>query len=164
MIPGDNSSLIPLCKKCHGKFHHWRPGCVGIHPPEGEVAPLCACGCGKPVNWNKGHGWGTWLLGHRRDPTKPGPRPPEGEEPPLCACGCGNEVKWGYCRGWSEYLHGHHLAIVPVGTRQQEPPLCKCGCGKRTGYRAGKGWSEYARGHRNKVEAAIKRKNKKPSL
>lgn len=40
-------------------------------PPDGEVPPLCACGCSRPVEWGQNHRqWNKYVDGHYR-PRKP---------------------------------------------------------------------------------------------
>lgn len=77
--------------------------------------PLCACGCGQPVNvptemvngvrrprmdrigkYAKGHNKHWWTK----------------QNPVLCACGCGQQTTWSARRGgWNEYVHGHHVRV-----------------------------------------------------
>ena len=77
--------------------------------PDGS-APLCACGCGEPVAWQRGEGWSSFRPGHqsRRQPKYC----PDGDAP-LCACGCGEQVsaskKRGAEKGWNRWIHGHHI-------------------------------------------------------
>lgn len=59
---------------------------------KGGEAPLCKCGCGQEVKWNKhSKRWNSILKGHTSPCKKPN----------LCLCGCGNETKIGnkYCKG-----------------------------------------------------------------
>ena len=107
------------------------------------LPPLCACGCGKPVNWSDSFNhWCKYLAGHYNQTVykKRG-------EPPFCACGCGNPVKWNTARGtWCKYLVGHQL-IVTVRKRG-EPPFCACGCGNPVSWNNTMGkWSTYVRDH-----------------
>lgn len=106
-IPGDDSTLIPLCGACHAREHHFEGG-AGREPPPGEAPPLCACGCGKPVLWKRVRGWGTYLRGHGNAKV-----PALGSEPPpLCACGCGETTKYRHGKGWNRYKRGHEQRVT----------------------------------------------------
>lgn len=104
LVPGDDSTLIPLCVSCHAKAHHSHANVNGKSPPPGAIPPLCACGCGRPVLWKRVRGWGEYLRGHgsAKIPagTSSGPAP-------LCGCGCGEPVKFRHGRGWNQYRRGH---------------------------------------------------------
>lgn len=102
-IPGDDSSLIPVCKTCH-PTEHATPGAKGQKPPPGEQPPLCACGCGQPVKWKRVRGWATYRKGHGNAKV---PAISKLEDPPLCACGCGEPVKFTNGKGWNTYKRGH---------------------------------------------------------
>lgn len=107
VIPGDDSSLIPLCRGCHPTAHA-RKGAKGQQPPPGTLIPLCACGCGLPVRWKRYRGWAKFRKGH-------GSAKVSGKirlaEPPLCKCGCGEPVKYRHGKGWGEYRHGHRQRV-----------------------------------------------------
>ncbi len=66
LVPGDDSTLIPLCASCHSYIHRRDPSkpYKGPSPPVGELAPLCACKCGLRVNWKRHRGWATFRKGH----------------------------------------------------------------------------------------------------
>lgn len=102
-IPGDDSSLVPLCVHCHPTAHA-EEGAKGQKPPEGEVVPFCACGCGKRVKWKRYRGWAKFCKGHGNAKVPAGTRL---EEPPLCGCGCGEAVKFTFGKGWNKYKRGH---------------------------------------------------------
>lgn len=66
---------------------------------KGATAPLCACGCGERVTWNKKRWeWRAYVVGHRFPDLGPAP---------LCACGCGGSVRR-VGRRWLRWLKGHH--------------------------------------------------------
>ncbi len=103
-ILGDDESLVPLCRSCHGKEHHGHPAAKGKLPPFDEKPPLCKCGCGTPVYWKRVRGWGTFIRGHGGAKVPAGTRK---KEPPLCGCGCSESVKFRYGKGWNKYKRGH---------------------------------------------------------
>lgn len=117
-------------------------------PPD-EPAPLCACGCGRSVNWHyiKGQ-WNTFIHNHN-------PRFPWSQtltkrdlagDPPLCACGCGQPVGWHKRdRRWNTYIKGHDRIGKPSLRRidRGAPPLCACGCGQPVKWWNGS-WKTYA--------------------
>lgn len=88
-------------------------------PPEGSVAPLCACGCGRPTRWSGAtlsyaefapmHKPGGKLKPHTENDWKRPRMKSKDETPPLCQCGCGQPVKGNWARkSWSRYIVGHH--------------------------------------------------------
>ncbi len=106
-VPGDDATLIPLCAKCH-RAAHAAPGAAGQHPPKQERAPLCACGCGKPVSWKRVRGWARYRKGHGNAKVPAGSSQ---QAPLLCACGCGEAVAFRHGVGWNEYKRGHRQRI-----------------------------------------------------
>ena len=106
-VPGDDSTLVPLCRHCH-PTEHASPGAHGQGPPDGEAAPLCACGCGLPVQWKRVRGWAAYRKGHGNAIVPGGTKD---QEPPLCACGCGEPVGFKHGKGWSEYKTGHRQRV-----------------------------------------------------
>lgn len=86
---------------------------VGQRPAQSE-APQCACGCEKPVAWQRGHGWSMFRPGHqsRLQPTKASMAGPA----PQCACGCGSLVTWRRGKGWNKWAHGHHIRVKNPNT------------------------------------------------
>ena len=106
-IPGNDESLVPLCARCHPTAHAG-PDAKGANPPKRERAPLCACGCGKPVNWKRVRGWAKYRKGHGFAKVPAGTRL---GEPPLCSCGCGEPVKFRYGKGWNKYKRGHSQRV-----------------------------------------------------
>jgi very-short-patch-repair endonuclease len=78
-------------------------------------APLCACGCGNYVNWNKQKKkWSKYLpnhildVFHKRSVAKTKEKKMLAGDPPLCLCGCGLPVTWQIYVGWNTYIHNHH--------------------------------------------------------
>jgi hypothetical protein len=108
VIPGDDSSLIPLCKSCHASLHHGDENTKPKNSPIGETAPLCACGCGRPVKWKRVRGWAQFCKGHG---TSKIPCNIHTQEAPLCKCGCGETTKFRHGKGWGEYKRGHGQRI-----------------------------------------------------
>lgn len=138
----NHESLVPLCLSCH-RLEHTRNSPTnpyGPEPPEGHVVPLCACGCGKMVAWERYRGWSRYVHGHASAKVPAGTRI---QEAPLCGCGCGEPVKFRFGRGWNKFKQGHHRG------RMGDPPLCACGCGEqvKTWKRKNGGWSRYCLGH-----------------
>ena len=78
-------------------------------PPEGSIAPLCACGCGKPVKWKRIRGWAKFSKGHGNAKVSPKIR---SQEAPLCKCGCGERTKYRNGKGWNEYKRGHDQRVL----------------------------------------------------
>lgn len=110
-IPGDDSTLVPLCRRCHASFHHATEYTRRNQPPAGSVAPLCGCGCGRPVGWKRVRGWAKFLRGHC------GAKIPAGsssQEAPFCACGCGEPTKFRNGKGWNKYKRGHEQRVIGV--------------------------------------------------
>lgn len=130
--------------------------------------PLCACGCGKQVNWNKSYNkWRKFLRGHQNKGKNNGmygrPAPNNGkskyknekEKPaPLCACGCGGKVNWNRTK-WNKYIFGHKVKGKnnPLYGRdkykiekEKTAPFCACGCKEKVKWN-GKEWSKYIPGH-----------------
>jgi len=103
-ILGDDSSLVPMCKPCHASHHHSTPYTKRNQPPTGSVAPLCACGCGRPVKWKRVRGWATYCKGHGVAKVSGKIRC---QEAPACQCGCGEPVKFRHGVGWNPYKRGH---------------------------------------------------------
>lgn len=106
-IAGDDESLIPLCVECHPTAHA-AEGAKGANPPPGELIPLCACGCGRPVRWKRCRGWAKFRKGHGSSKVSGKIRC---APPPLCKCGCGSPVKFKHGVGWEEYLQGHRQRV-----------------------------------------------------
>ncbi len=75
-------------------------------------SPLCKCGCGEPVKWNKSKKrWNIFLSNHQaRNKNYHENYRKQFETPPLCKCKCGEPVKWnnGY-KDWNEYITLHCL-------------------------------------------------------
>lgn len=110
---GDDSTLIPLCRKCHPAVH----GKLGRSrlPPEGQEPPECACGCGQKVGWCAGRGWSRYRPGHTNLKVEASERY---RKPPLCACGCGQPTTYKAGIGWNEYKRGHrHRVELRPGSR-----------------------------------------------
>ena len=101
-IPGDDSSLVPVCAKCH-PTEHAASDSRGQQPPLRERAPLCQCGCGLPVRWKRVRGWAKYRKGHGGAKV---PAVSKLEDPPPCACGCGEPVA--YKRGHRQRVEGHY--------------------------------------------------------
>lgn len=100
---GDDSSLVPLCIVCHPIHHGALRGAKPRRAPEHAEAPLCACGCGRPVAWKRVRGWAKYRKGHsgaKVGAERHGPAP-------LCKCGCGEAVMMRHGRGWNAYKRGH---------------------------------------------------------
>lgn len=104
VIPGDDESLIPMCRKCHPTEHCTVVEPKGKHPPPGENPPLCRCGCGQSVKWKRIRGWGKCLRGHAAAKIPTGTA---NQDPPFCKCGCGQTTKYRFGQGWGEYCRGH---------------------------------------------------------
>lgn len=104
--PGDDSSLVPLCRKCHPTAH----GKLGKPrlPPEGQEPPECGCGCGQRVGWCAGRGWSRYRPGHVNLKVSGSERY---RDPPLCACGCGQQTTYKAGVGWNEYRRGHRARV-----------------------------------------------------
>lgn len=128
-----------------------------IHPI--EDTPLCACGCGEKVKWNRNsRGWNKYIHCHfsrgiiyfetQRLLKEEGP-------PPLCACGCGKFVTMGKGK-WNVFVCGHSTPTLRRNIKIQqellkEVPLCACGCGERVGWsKRGGHWNLYIFGHHAK--------------
>jgi hypothetical protein len=106
-------------------------------------APLCACGCGKQVTWDKRHKrWYKYFPDHCTNYNKI----VEKGDAPLCACGCGEYVTWSkyHKRKWNMYLPDHILNVfhekdrVGMNDRKMlagDVPLCACGCGEHVTWR-----------------------------
>lgn len=146
--PGDDSTLIPLCIRCH-PTEHAAPDAKGRHPPPGEQGPLCKCGCGLRTNWKRVRGWAEYRKGHGGAKVPAGTR---NQSAPECKCGCGEKTSFRYGHGWNEYKTGHRQRVE--GTYHERiygpRPLCKCGCGQRV-----VGQNRYIPGHR-KIKAGRK--------
>ncbi len=64
-------------------------------------APLCFCGCKKPVKWNLvKNDWNKYVIHHWRNAIIK----VQGM-PPLCFCGCGTLVRW-RSGGWQKFAKG----------------------------------------------------------
>ena len=109
-IPGNDSTLVPLCRSCHVIEHrtHGNPY-NGRTPIAGSAAPLCACGCGRPVKWKRVRGWATYCKGHSNAKVPGGTKD---QAPPLCQCGCGEPVKFRHGLGWNPYKTGHRQRVT----------------------------------------------------
>jgi len=59
-----------LCRQCHNAYDEIAARQRSRAVARRGDAPLCACGCGTPVNWN-GSSWSTYRRGHAPAPTKP---------------------------------------------------------------------------------------------
>jgi hypothetical protein len=110
VIPGDDSSLVPLCEACHVIEHqtHGNPY-NGRTPLDGSSAPLCACGCGRPVKWKRVRGWATYCKGHGVVKVPAGTKD---QAAPLCQCGCGEPTKFRFGKGWNPYKRGHRQRVT----------------------------------------------------
>jgi len=106
-IPGEDDSLIPVCRKCH-PTEHAAPGAKGQKPLEGQQPPLCKCGCGRDVKWKRWRGWATYCKGHG---TAKVPGNERYKQPPLCKCGCGRTPNYQYGKGYPEYVRGHRQRV-----------------------------------------------------
>lgn len=104
-VPGDDSTLVPLCRKCHPKMHG-RLGKPRL-APEGSV-PKCACGCGQDVAWCSGRGWSKYRSGHSLLKISGAERY---RDAPICACGCGESTTYKSGVGWHEYKRGHRNRV-----------------------------------------------------
>lgn len=144
---GDDSTLVPCCRKCHPTVHA-APGAHGRNPPPGESAPLCACGCERSVSWKRVRGWAKYCKGHG---TAKIPTRAPGEAAPLCGCGCGEAVKYTFGKGWNKYKRGHGQRIEGAYHKRERPPapLCKCGCGKCVEWIWRSGYPLYLPSHRS---------------
>ena len=108
-IPGDDNTLIPLCIRCHASQHYSTPYTKRNQPPVGEIPPLCACGCGRPVKWKRVRGWATYCKGHG---TTKVPAISRIQEAPTCQCGCGEKVAYRHGIGWNPYKRGHRQRVT----------------------------------------------------
>jgi hypothetical protein len=124
-------------------------------------APLCKCGCGKEVGWDKRHKkWNQYLLGHGSRPKK---KYIDYGDAPLCGCGCGKKVLFSkeYPKKWNRFIHNHK----PKGKestnykngkyakeRAMPAPRCQCGhCTQQTKWSMVRGgYNKYACGHGKK--------------
>lgn len=114
-IPGNDRTLVPVCRKCHPSVHAG-PLANGRKPPKGKRPPLCACGCKQRVAWKRVRGWATYCRGHGNS------KIPGGQcrkTPPFCSCGCGKPVSYRFGKGWSQYKRGHEQRIVGHYTLKQ---------------------------------------------
>ncbi len=152
VIPNDNSSLIPLCRKCHAAVHGRvlaRPDVRGKYPPVGESPPPCACGCKLRTSWKRYRGWAMYRHGHANAKVPAGTRT---QDAPACKCGCGESVAFRHGKGWNEYKTGHRQRVEghyrdKAGTRV-EAPLCACGCDQPTQKAGRSNYPRYILGHR----------------
>lgn len=100
-----------------------------------EKAPLCKCGCGRPVQGKydrtrKSRGvmkgdWHDFIKGHHAGYMT---RVTERGEAPLCACGCGQQIEDTHKVGnrrdgirageWKRYIHGHNKGRKGTGIRE----------------------------------------------
>jgi len=103
-IPGDDSSLVPLCSSCHIIEHQTQGRAFNGRLPPKDSAPLCACGCGRPVKWKRFRGWAKYCKGHCNAKVPGGTKD---QAAPLCQCGCGEPVKFRFGKGWNQYKRGH---------------------------------------------------------
>jgi hypothetical protein len=114
--------------------------------PEGDP-PLCKCGCGRPVCWNKtSEKWNICILGHSVwNPIRPIIIKKIGNNAPLCACGCGQQTKYNKQKKcWGTYCQGHGNRIMKHNDKGT-PPLCECGCGLPVNWnRKKKTWFRFA--------------------
>lgn len=145
-IPGDDESLVPVCRKHHPTLHA-APGAHGQEPPSGEQPPICECGCGLEVRWKRHRGWAKYRKGHGCAIVPAGTKH---QKPPLCKCGCGDPVKFTHGKGWNEYKTGHRQRIEGAAHKRPHPPapLCKCGCGQKVEWVRRSGYPVYIPGHR----------------
>lgn len=75
-----------LCRSCHNAYDEISTRQRRSAATARGEAPLCACGCGEPVNWGRGS-WNTYL--HHHAPMATGPR-----EPFTATCErCGGEFQ-----------------------------------------------------------------------
>ena len=92
-----------------------------------EEAPLCACGCGKPVTMATRYcdlgKWNKYISGHSALSRR---RREENirrlaEKQPLCACGCGERVRRNpRTLRWNTYIIGHGMRGKKVKRRKTE--------------------------------------------
>jgi len=107
--------------------------------------PLCLCGCGNHVSWDKSHKqWYQYISGHR-----PAPLDCITSEAPLCACGCGLHTYKGKNGHWRHYRSGHKNPKIPT----EDPPECACGCHLLVTWNKWRQkWHTYLNGHRQQCE------------
>jgi len=122
-IPGNDDSLIPLCRACHASHHHATVYTKRNQPPAGSTPPLCGCGCGRPVKWKRVRGWAKFCKGHGFAKVPAGTC---NQEAPSCACGCGEPTKYRFGKGWNKFKQGHSQRIEGHYTvkRKTNPPVC----------------------------------------
>jgi len=146
VVPGDDDTLIPLCRRCHPMVHAG-PNAKGQLPPLGEQPPLCACGCGLPVYWKRIRGWAEYRKGHGNAKV---PAVSQFQDAPLCACGCGEPVGFRNGVGWNKYKRGHGQRVEGAYNERprREAPLCGCGCGEKVEWKYRSGYPKYIPGHR----------------
>lgn len=108
-------------------------------------APLCACGCGNKVTWNKwDRKWNMFLKGHRTSKQKYIPD----KEGPLCECGCGGHVKWSTQQNrWNRFIMYHGNSKNKIKWNRNNKKLCKCGCGQEVTYK-----HNYVKGHQSRSD------------
>lgn len=120
-IPGNDSTIIPFCRKCHASHHHATSYTKRNQPPIGVVPPMCGCGCGRTVGWKRVRGWATYCKGHGVAKVSGKIRC---QEAPLCQCGCGESVKFRDGKGWNPYKRGHRQRITGgYRTKPKTPAL-----------------------------------------
>lgn len=88
-----------------------------------EDVPLCICGCGKHVKWNKKKKqWNMYINGHgikryktnipKKYKTHKEILELKASEPPLCACGCGDPVTWNIQGNhWNTFIFCHYRKL-----------------------------------------------------
>ena len=81
--------------------------------------PLCACGCGLPVE-RKGMYWQKYIAGHSAEYRKKIAIEKRGIAP-KCLCGCGLDVEWSKDnRRWNKYVGRHMMRDLKHLAKLQE--------------------------------------------
>jgi len=77
----------------------------------GYMPPLCECGCGEFVVWNKKKKcWNTYIKNHCHRGGDYSNR--VNAKQPYCQCKCGNLVTWNKSkRSWNVYINGHQFLV-----------------------------------------------------
>jgi len=89
-----------------------------------KEAPLCACGCGERVKWNKQYKrWNRFINGHNNRGILYWTE--QKEAPKLCECGCKKIVNFG-----NRFIKGHGKRGERYWAKQEKAKLCECGCGE----------------------------------
>ena len=114
---------------------------------EVNEAPLCKCGCGQKVKWNKWKNrWNEYLYAHNSRGKNWEPKPPDNEAP-LCECGCGEKTKWSNeYQKWNRFIYSHSSKMSKKYPNYKNRPLCACGCGEPVNSYRGE-WNRFVDGH-----------------